>query len=68
MSLYELMICSKPNGGCGHARHRHTRAGGHDGIRMLGGCKTQGSDGHCPCPKFRERDEDVSESRAPSAS
>lgn len=65
MSLYELMICSRKDGGCGHARHRHTRAGGNAGIRMLGACKTTGSDGQCACPKFVERVEEATECRAP---
>lgn len=59
MSLYELMICKRELGGCGHARHRHTKAPGspvQNFHRGIGGCRAVGSDGHCPCPMFREEE------------
>lgn len=57
MSLYELMVCNKELGGCGHARHRHARRVGETatGIRT-GPCRTQGSDGYCFCQMFREKE------------
>lgn len=58
MSLYDLMICDKSQGGCGHARHRHTKAPGSpvsNYRKGIGVCRTVGSDGACPCPVFRER-------------
>lgn len=57
MSLYELMICDKTQGGCGHARHRHTKASGspiQNARRGVGACRAVGSDGPCPCPRFKE--------------
>lgn len=68
MSLYELMICSRTEGGCGHARHRHTRAPGspvQNARKGVGACRTEGSDGRCGCPKFRERVEETAEGNRP---
>lgn len=68
MSLYELMLCDRVHGGCGHARHRHTRAPGspvQNARKGIGACRTEGSDGRCPCPKFVERVEEATECRAP---
>lgn len=68
MSLYDLMICDRVFGGCGHARHRHTRAAGspvQNARKGVGACRTEGSDGRCSCLKFRERTEVTKECRTP---
>lgn len=57
MSLYELMICSRDNGGCGHARHRHTRGPGSSYRTFSGSCRAEGSEGRCPCSQFKEKDD-----------
>jgi hypothetical protein len=55
MSLYELMLCHKVSGGCGHARHRHSRRVGETATQTrTGPCAATGCDGRCSCPKFRE--------------
>jgi hypothetical protein len=55
MSLHDLMICDKTMGGCGHARHRHTKTQGSAWRPFSGACRTVGSDGTCPCLTFREK-------------
>src|SRR5690606_36850757 len=57
-SLYERTPCSRKDGGCGHARHRHTRAPGSvHKVLSNGVCRAVGSDGRCPCLKFVESQE-----------